>query len=179
MLPILIGVMRVLHRQRPDLHFEISAASEALATVIRRDLQPVTGSLGQVEVVVGQAVRTMQRSAVGIVASGTATLEAAFFRMPFVLVYKVAAMTYLAARMLIRVKHLGMPNVLAEREIVPEFIQGNARPFAIAGEVMKLLDDRARREQMLADFDSVIAKLGKGAANEVAARAILEAVSTG
>jgi len=79
--------------------------------------------------------------------------------------------------MLIRVKHLGMPNVLADREIVPEFIQGKARPSVIAGEVMKLLNDRARREQMLADFDAVIAKLGRGGANEAAARAIIEAVS--
>ena len=177
LLPILIVVMRELHGQRPELHFEIAAASEALANVIRRDLQPVMSSLGQVAVVVGQAAQTMQRSAAGVVASGTATLEAAFFRMPFVLVYKVAALTYLAGRMLIRVKHLGMPNVLAGREIVPEFIQGSAQPSAIAGEVLQLLDDRTRREQMLADFDAVIAKLGKGGASEVAARAILEAVS--
>ena len=177
LLPILIEVMRELHRQRPELHFEIAAASEALATVIRRDLQPVVSSLGRVEVVVGQAAETMQRSAAGVVASGTATLEAAFFRMPFVLVYKVAGLTYLAGRMLIRVKHLGMPNVLAGREIVPEFIQGNTRPSAIASEVIKLLHDRTRREQMLADFDTVIAKLGKGGASEIAARAVLEAVN--
>ena len=177
LLPILIEVMRALHTQRPDLHFEIAAASEALATVIRRDLAPVAGSLGQAEVVVGQAARTMQRSAVGVVASGTATLEAAFFRMPFVLVYKVAAMTYLAGRMVIQVKHLGMPNVLAGREIVPEFIQDKAEPGAIARAMLRLLDDRDRRKQMLADFDKVIAKLGQGGANETAARAILEEVS--
>ena len=76
--------------------------------------------------------------------------------------------------MLIRVKHLGMPNVLAEREIVPEFIQGNADPAAIATEVLRLLDNPDRRQQMVADFDDVIAKLGKGGANETAARAILK-----
>jgi lipid-A-disaccharide synthase len=177
LMPILLGVIRALHEKRPDLHFEIAAASPALATVIRRDLAPSADSLGKVTVSVGQAAATMQRSAVGVVASGTATLEAAFFRLPFVLVYKVAVLTYLAGRMLIRVKHLGMPNVLADREIVPEFIQGKAQPSAIAAEVMTLLDDRARRERMLAVFEAVITKLGKGGANEVAARAILEAVS--
>jgi lipid-A-disaccharide synthase len=116
----------------------------------------------------------MQRSVVGIVASGTATLESAFFRMPFVLVYKVAAPTYLAGRMLIRVKHLGMPNVLAEREIVPEFIQGDANPEAIAAEVMRLLDSPERRKEMVTDFDDVVAKLGQGGANETAASAILQ-----
>ncbi|MEO6971177.1 MAG: lipid-A-disaccharide synthase [Chthoniobacterales bacterium] len=177
LLPILIEVMRALHRERPDLHFEVSAASETLASVILDDLRPVAESLGKVEVVVGLAAQTMQKSTVGIVASGTATLEAAFFRLPFVLIYKVAALTYLAGRMLIRVKHLGMPNVLADREIVPEFIQGKAQPDAIVAAVLQLLDDQPRREQMTADFDAVIAKLGKGGANEAAARAILEEVS--
>jgi lipid-A-disaccharide synthase len=169
--------MRDLHAQRPGLRFEIAAASPVLAEAIRRDLQLQAKLSGEVEVVVGQAAQTMQRSAVGVVASGSATLEAAFFRLPFALVYKVSATTYLAGRMLIRVKHLGMPNVLADREIVSEFIQGKAQPSAIVAEVTKLLDDRARRERMLADFDEVVAKLGHGGANEAAARAILEAVN--
>ena len=177
--PILLEVMRELHAQRPELHFEIAAASAVLAEAIRRELQPLANSLGKVVIVVGRASETMQRSAAAVVASGTATLEAAFFRLPFVLIYKVAAMTYLAGRMLIRVKHLGMPNVLAEREIVPEFIQGNAQPSAIAAAVANLLDDRPRREQMLADFDEVIAKLGKGGANGAAARAILKEIDRG
>ncbi len=177
LLPILIEVMRELHARRPELHFEIAAASEALAGTIRAELEPVVGSLGQVEVVAGQAAQIMQRSAVGVVASGTATLEAAFFRLPFVLVYKVAALTYLAGRMLIQVKHLGMPNVLADREIVPEFIQGRAQPVAIANAMLQLFDNRDRRKQMVADFDKVIARLGQGGANEKAAHAILEAIT--
>jgi lipid-A-disaccharide synthase len=176
LLPILIEVMHQLHQRRPGLHFRIAAASEALAALIRDELQPARQSLGEVEVVVGRTAQLMQESEAGIVASGTATLEAAFFRMPFVLVYKVAAMTYLAGRMLIQVQHLGMPNVLAGREIVPEFIQGKAQPAAIAAEVMELLEDDARRAQMLADFDEVIGKLGKGGANESAARAILQLI---
>ncbi len=177
LMPILLEVMRHLHSQRPALRFEIAAASDALARQIRHDLQPVGDSLGQIAVLLGEAAQTMQRSAAGVVASGTATLEAAFFRLPFVLVYKVAGLTYLAGRILIRVKHLGMPNVLADREIVPEFIQENAQPDAIATELLRLLDDPARRAQMIADFDTVVAKLGKGGAGETAARAILDAVA--
>jgi lipid-A-disaccharide synthase len=178
LLPIMIGVMEILHRERPELRFEISAASDVLAKLIRTELRQVVNSLGQVEVLMGEAARMMQQSAVGIVASGTATLESAFFRMPFVLVYKVATPTYLAGRMLIRVKHLGMPNVLADREIVPEFIQKNADPGAIAAEVLRLLDNPARRQQMVADFDAVIAKLGKGGASETAAGVILRELPT-
>ena len=131
-------------------------------------------SLGEVNITVGQAASTMQRSAAGVVASGTATLEAAFFRLPFVLIYKVANLTYLAGKMLIQVKHLGMPNVLANREIVPEFIQDKAQPAVIAREVLSLLRDRGRRDRMTADFDEVIANLGPGDADETAARAILD-----
>ncbi len=178
LLPIMIGVMQRLRAARPKLRFEIAAASEPLATMIRAELANSGESLGNVAVFVGQAASTMQRSAAGVVASGTATLEAAYFRMPFVLVYRVAALTYLAGRMLIRVKHLGMPNVLADREVVPEFIQQDARPGAIASEVLSLLSDYGRREGMVADFQAVIAKLGQGGASEVAARAILKAVAT-
>jgi lipid-A-disaccharide synthase len=174
LMPVVLEVMQQLHQGNPHLHFEIAAASQNLATMIQDKLRENGGSLGKVNLVVGQAPQTMQRSAVGIVASGTATLEAAFFRMPFVLIYKVAALTYAAGKMLIQVKHLGMPNVLADREIVPEFIQEKAQPHLIAREVCRLLEDSARRQQMLADFDEVIAKLGQGGASQMAAHAILD-----
>jgi lipid-A-disaccharide synthase len=177
LLPIMIAVVRQLRAQRPGLRFEIAAASEALAEMIHHEMRASGDSLGEIAVVVGQAAATMQRSAVGLVASGTATLEAAFFRLPFVLVYKVATLTYLAGKLLIRVQHLGMPNVLANREIVPEFIQGRAQPTAIAQALMQLLDDPERRAQMIADFDEVIDGLGEGSANKSAADAIVDEIA--
>jgi len=178
LMPILIEVMRRLRTAQPALRFEIAAATDALARKIREALQPAGDSLGKIDLTIGEAALTMQRAAAGVVASGTATLEAAFFRLPFVLVYKVALPTYLAGRMLIRVKHLGMPNVLAGREIIPEFIQQDAQPQAIANAVIRLLNDQKHRAQMISAFDEVIASLGQGGANEVAARAILETVFT-
>ncbi len=177
LLPIMIDVMRLLRASRPELRFEIAAASVPLETMIRTGLERAGESLGKVEITLGQAASTMQRSAVGIVASGTATLEAAYFRMPFVLVYRVAALTYLAGRALIKVEHLGMPNVLAQREIVPEFIQGAAQPAAISAAVSRLLEEPERRAQMVADFDEVIAQLGTGSAHAAAARAVLDALA--
>lgn len=175
--PIMLEVMRRLRASRPALRFEIAAASESLGATIRRELAAARGSLGKVTAVtVGEAARTMQRSAVGLVASGTATLEAAFFRLPFLLVYQVAGLTFVAGKLLVRVKHLGMPNVLAGREIVPEFIQGAAQPAALATALARLLDDPARRAQMIADFDGVISQLGAGGVNETAARALLDAL---
>jgi lipid-A-disaccharide synthase len=115
----------------------------------------------------------MQRASAGVVASGTATLESAFFRMPFVLVYKVSWPTYLAGRLMIRTRFVGMPNVLADREIVPEFLQHEAQPHPIAEAVLELMENSARREKMIAGFDDVIASLGQTGASEKAARAIL------
>ena len=119
----------------------------------------------------------MQRAVVGIIASGSATLEAAYFRLPFVLIYKVAWPTYLAARLVVAVKYLGMPNVLAGREVVPEFIQHRARPRAIAGAVLPLLNDQVARDRMVSEFDRIVATLGEGGASERAAKAILNELS--
>ena len=67
-----------------------------------------------------------------------------------------------------------MPNVLAGREIVPEFLQHEARPKAIAAAVLRLMNDSAARDDMVFEFDAIIVKLGEVGASERAARAILE-----
>jgi len=113
------------------------------------------------------------RANVGMVASGTATLEAVLSQLPFVLIYRVAWLTYLAARLVVKIKYLGMPNVLAGREIVPEFIQHKAQPPTIAVAVARLLTDESERARMLSDFAGVAQKLGRGEAGENAADAVI------
>ena len=115
----------------------------------------------------------MRRARVGIVASGTATLEATLARLPFVLVYRVNWLTYIAARMVVRLKHLGMPNVLAGSEIVPEFVQHKAQPEEIALAVEELLNNGPQRETMLREFDAVAGKLGATDASKQAAEIII------
>ena len=94
----------------------------------------------------------MQRAFVGIVASGSATLEAAYFGMPFVLIYKVAWPMYVAARLVVNVNFLGMPNLLAGKEVVPEFIQHEAKPDAIVKAVRVLVEDSPARDEMISNF---------------------------
>jgi lipid-A-disaccharide synthase len=72
--------------------------------------------------------------------SGTTTLEAAVADCPFVLAYRTSALTYAAARRLVRIKHIGLVNVVAGAEVVPEFVQGAARPVAVADALEPLLD---------------------------------------
>ncbi len=176
--PIMIETARLLLQARPTLHFQVAAASEELA----QEMGLATAPLDQlhdrapIQIEVGETAEIMQRAWAGIVASGSATLEAAYFRMPFVLVYKVAWPTYLAARVVVNVNYLGMPNLLADKEVVPEFIQQQAKPDAIAMAAQPLMEDACTRERMISEFDAIISKLGGSGASERAARAILKEI---
>jgi lipid-A-disaccharide synthase len=170
--PVMERAALELSHQDHDLRFVVSAASEPLAELIRADLYGKHAT-GKFSIITGDARSIMAQVTVGMVASGTATLEAALSEMPFVLIYRVAWLTYLAARLVVKVKYLGMPNVLANREIVPEFIQHKAQPRAIATAVARLLTDKAERKRMLKDFACVAQKLGRGQASVNAAEAIV------
>jgi lipid-A-disaccharide synthase len=168
--PVLIEAAHLLLQVKPGLRFQVAAASEELA----REMSTTLGHLQAIEITVNQTAAIMQRAWAGIVASGSATLEAAYFRLPFALIYKVAWPTYIAARLVVNVDYLGMPNLLADREVVPEFIQHGAQPDAIVKAVWPLLEDTRLRERMISEFDSIISKLSGDGASERAARAILE-----
>jgi len=170
--PIMRQAALELSQQDHDLRFVVSAASEPLAELIRADLYGKHATR-KFSIVTGDARAVMGRVNVGMVASGTATLEAALSELPFVLIYRVAWLTYLAARLVVKVKYLGMPNVLANREIVPEFIQHKAQPRTIAAAMARLLTDKTERKRMLTDFACVAQKLGRGEASVNAAEAIV------
>jgi lipid-A-disaccharide synthase len=170
--PVMRDAALELSYQNPDLRFAVSAASEPLAELIRADLYGKHAT-GKFSIVKGEARSLMAKANVGMVASGTATLEAALSQLPFVLIYRVAWLTYLAARLVVKIKYLGMPNVLADREIVPEFIQHKAQPRVVAVAVAGLLTEKSQRARMVADFAGVAQKLGRGQAAENAANAII------
>jgi lipid-A-disaccharide synthase len=174
--PVMLRTAARIIEERPEIRFEVAAASPALAGEMQRVL--ARSSLGErMRLVTGDASGLMQRAFAAMVASGTATLESAYFRLPFVLVYRVSWPTYFAARLVMRTRYLGMPNVLADREIVPEFLQHEARPEAISRSVLQLMNEPAVREQMISDFDAVVEKLGESGASAKAARAILQELS--
>jgi lipid-A-disaccharide synthase len=198
--PVLIETARELRRSKPNLRFAIAAASTELAGEIQQMLGPHLTPLPEgeevgpvrlgpkrqvrekegrhlFEIQIGQTAEIMQRAFAGIVASGSATLEAAYFRLPFVLVYKVAWPTYFAGRLLVKVDYLGMPNVLANKELVPEFIQHRARARDIAEAIAHLIDDAQARQQMIWEFDKIAAQIGETGASARAAKAILGEIS--
>lgn len=178
--PVLLETANLLLRQKPDLRFEVAAASEQLAAELKdlwqRHHADDFETRCTIEIKVGETAAIMQRALVGIVASGSATLEAAYFRLPFVLIYKVAWPTYLAGRLVVTVKYLGMPNVLANKEVVSEFIQHRAKPTEIVQAVQELADNAEARQRMISEFDRIVGQLGKAEASEKAARAILDEI---
>jgi lipid-A-disaccharide synthase len=183
--PVMLETARELRKHNPNLRFEVAAVSEQLAQEMERLLHrhPADQAGGleapaTIQIKVGEAAEIMQRAWTGIVSSGSATLEAAYFRLPFVLIYKVAWPTYLAARLVVNVKYLGMPNLLADKEVVPEFIQQRAKPTDIVKAVQPLIENTNARERMISEFDAIIPKLGETGASERAARAIIEEIGS-
>jgi lipid-A-disaccharide synthase len=173
--PVMVEAARRLLQLNSTLRFQAAAASEELA----RKMSEQLADRQAIEIAVGQTAAIMQRSSVGIVASGSATLEAAYFGMPFVLIYKVAWPTYVVARLVVNVDFLGMPNLLAGKEVVPEFIQHQAKPDAIVKDVRLLMEDSPARDRMISDFDAIISKLGGTGASERAAQAVFDELKEG
>ena len=126
------------------------------------------------EVQLRNAYPLMQSCGAGLVASGTATLEAAFFGLPYALIYKVSPLTYAIGRRLIQVPFLGMVNILAGHEVVPEFVQEKADPAHICLTLESLLTDNERREKLKLDLQHVIGTLGERGAAQRAASAIMQ-----
>jgi lipid-A-disaccharide synthase len=109
-----------------------------------------------------------------VVASGTATLEAGLMQRPLVVVYRVSFFTYLVGRMLLKVAHVALVNLLAGRRVVPELLQGDMTPERIATEVRRVWEPGAPREEMLRGLTEVRGRLGDTGAAVRAAEAVLE-----
>lgn len=105
--------------------------------------------------------------------SGTVTLECAYFRVPSVVMYKTSFLTYAIAKAIVQVKWIAMPNILADEEVFPEFVQAAATAGNITGAALELLGDKARRSRVQAALDRIVASLGEPGAAGRAARQIL------
>jgi lipid-A-disaccharide synthase len=169
--PPMVEAARIVAKSRPDVRFEAAASSEAHAATMRSMAGDVP-----IEVRTGTAHELMQRAAAGIVCSGTATLEAACFGLPYALVYKTAWLTFEVGKRLVKIQHLGIINILAGRTVVREFIQDAASPAALADEALRLLNDPIAAEHLSAELAGVVATLeGEGASGR-AARVVLDAL---
>ncbi|MEI7928253.1 MAG: lipid-A-disaccharide synthase [Verrucomicrobiales bacterium] len=168
--PMMIETAKLLRAERPALCFEAPAASPKLAVMMRGMVAKARiGSL--IQITDGGSHSLMQRAACGVIASGTATLEAACFGLPYCLVYKVSWPTYVAGALLIKLEHIGLVNILAGEEVVEEFIQAEAEPVSVSRAVGRFLDEPHHRARVREGLSQTAAKLGGPGAHERAAGA--------
>jgi lipid-A-disaccharide synthase len=140
---------------KEDLHYIVPVAGSV--SHIFSQYGPPLSNLTLVE---GHAREILLSADAAIVASGTATVEAALCRVPFCIVYKVSSLTYVIGRLLIRgVSHVGMPNLIVNRSLIKEFVQHDCTPEAIFQELQQLLHDDIYRTSIQAGLDEVKQKL--------------------
>ncbi len=172
-LPTLVETAGRLARER-KIQFVLALAPSLDAERIEKE--HLGGAPASLRVVSGVTHDALHNADLALVASGTATLEAALLERPMVVVYRVSPLTWLVGRFLVDVPFYCIVNLLAGRQVVPELIQDAFSAPRLAAEAARLLDDPPARAQMLEGLREVKARLGPGGAMERAAQAVLAAL---
>lgn len=170
LLPVLLQTALRLVKRDPNTQFVLAQASSIDDQLLHGLLRE---SPVRVRVVKDQASEAMAVSDLLLVASGTATLQAAVVGTPMILLYKTTLPTYWLARMWIRVKWIGLVNLVAGRSIVPELIQDEATVERLWQEARRLLTDRSAYHEMKEGLRQVRESLGESGASDRAAQVIL------
>ncbi|MDP9046910.1 MAG: lipid-A-disaccharide synthase, partial [Bacteroidota bacterium] len=115
----------------------------------------------------------LSHASAAVVASGTATLEAALFDVPQVVVYKGHPVSISIARLVVKIRFISLVNLIMDKLVVKELIQRDCTAEKIAEETDKLLNDKAYREKMLGDYDKLDEKMGTPGASAKTAKFII------
>ncbi|MDZ7663174.1 lipid-A-disaccharide synthase [Thiohalophilus sp.] len=156
LLPIIIDTARLLQQQRPQLQFILPIASTLNPALIRENMPEHELDIHYIE---QRPYDAMQASDAIVTVSGTVTLEIALIGTPMVVINRVAWLTYQIVRRMLKIDHLALCNIVAQHRIVPELIQNDATPQAIAAELERLLDDRDYRKEIKQGLKEVRHKL--------------------
>ncbi|MDZ7372907.1 MAG: lipid-A-disaccharide synthase [candidate division KSB1 bacterium] len=170
-LPEMCRLVALWQADEPGLVGAVSKAASVPEDVYRRAL----GKAREVRIALtDRHYALMHHADVLVVASGTATLEAACFGTPYVIVYRVSPLTYFLGRRLVTVPYLGLVNVVAGRRVVPEFLQNDFRAEKLRKALQTLLSDLELRRQMQANLEEVRRRLGPPGAARRTAELVLE-----
>ncbi len=173
-LPLLIEAAKRIAAQTPA-SFRMVLPTEAMA----RSAAPLTAQAPGLGVQVGGLAEALSQADLAVTKSGTVTLECAFFGVPAVVFYKTSPANYLAAKQIVKVKYLAMPNLLADEPLFPEFVQGAATADNLARAAVELLRDEKRRARIKTRLADIVASLGPPGASRRAARAIVGLLEPG
>ncbi len=170
--PVTVGALKQLQASVPGLRSRMVLPNENLAELARDLHTPDT-----MPVEVGGLSTALAQADLAIASTGTVTLECAYFGVPTVALYKTSWSTYQLGKWLVKVKFLAMPNLLANQEVFPEFIQNAATADNLAKAGLALLRDEQRRANIKAKLAQIVAGLGQPGAGRRAAHAICSLVA--
>lgn len=167
LLPVILEAAKALRETHPDTRFLLFQA----ASLQDETLDVALGAQNlPIERIRGQDYNALQLCDAVITVSGTATLEVALLHRPMVIIYRLSALSYWLGRLLVKVPFIGLPNILAGRGIVREFIQHEATAANMADEIAKILDDADYRTRMTQALLEVKEKLGSRDGSKALAR---------
>ena len=164
----MLEAARIIQRRMKGLKCIIS-----LAPAVKREyVEAIVAQhhrLGDYELVGGRVDSVLKRCKLVVAASGTVTLESAISGTPMIIIYKISPVSYWLGKALIRVKHIGLVNLIANKAVVPELLQDEASPENIAGTALKMLSDDKALERLAGELANIRHLLGgPGASQRVA-----------
>ncbi len=172
LLPVLLEAVRLLQVRRPGM--EVLLVQAAALDPREADRLIAKSGVTVRKIAEKDRYREVASAHLALCASGTATLEVGLLRTPMVVVYRIGLFSYWLGRLIVRVPHISLVNLVLGAPAVPELIQGRAHANQIADEAQSLLNDRKRRDAMRADLSGLRAALGEPGAAARAADEVLE-----
>ena len=166
--PTFIAAMDLIAAEQPSMRFVMPVADPALRNAVEQMIARRPGVSARVDIVNGRSHDCLEASDVVLVASGTATLEAALFKRPMVIAYKMSPLTAWIMWRKGRIPYVGLPNILAGEFVVPELLQHHATPPALARAVLDWLHDGEGRVRVTARFTEMHHSLKRDTARLVA-----------
>lgn len=176
LMPVILESARRLSLEFPAARFLLFQAASVEDAAISAKLAGVAGL--DLQVIRGQDYDALQCCDTVITVSGTATLEIALLGIPMVIVYRLAPLSYWLGRLLVKVPFIGLPNILAGKGVVREFIQHEATPANIAGEIARILQDSIYSESQRQALLKIRDKLGDRNGSAVLARLAADMLAT-
>ncbi len=171
LLPDMLRAAGILSGRFQDLQFILPLAptltGDFIGPFLRQSTVPVT-------LVDGQVYDVLRASDAALVASGTATLETGLMGVPMVIVYRISGLSYLIGRMIVKVDHIGLVNIVAGKRIVPELVQKESTPENMADALARFLDDPGYCQDVRNQLSGIRSRLGEEGASARVASVVLE-----
>lgn len=170
--PVFLQTAAKLLARQPDTYFILPCASSARCEQLKHLLQKNAELLAhrfRFILVEGQSHEAMRAADVVILASGTATLEAMLLRRPMIVCYRMARLNWWLASRLVRVKRVSLPNLLADKDLVPEYLQDAVSADRLVEDVLHLLNDTDAADRMCREFERLHLQLRRDADSQAAA----------